>query len=110
MQQNVIDHVSIQCEKLSAETRLIEEGSQPFDSVDLTSLSAVKDFLHREQVMICLLFIFCCTLITLLTSGFFTLPYLTLHNFTLPSGFVQGDAGLSGSGKNLLAVLYYLFC
>lgn len=57
MQQNVIDHVRTQCEKLSAETRLIEEGSQPFDSVDLTSLSAVKDFLHHEQVIyVCFLF------------------------------------------------------
>ena len=50
MQQNVLDHVRAECEKLSTQTRLIEENSQPFDSVDLTSLSAVKDFLHHEQV------------------------------------------------------------
>ena len=51
MQQGVVNHVRAQCEKLSSQTRLIEEGSQPFDSVDLTSLSAVKHFLHHEQVM-----------------------------------------------------------
>lgn len=50
MQSDVIDYVRAQCENLSSQTRLIEERSQPFDSVDLTSLSQVKDFLHREQV------------------------------------------------------------
>lgn len=57
MQQNVVDHIRTQCEKLSTQTKMIEEKSQPFDSVDLESLSAVKDFLHHEQVITLFLFI-----------------------------------------------------
>ncbi|XP_066934822.1 utrophin-like isoform X2 [Clytia hemisphaerica] len=52
LQQNVLEMIKAQCEELSRNTRAVEERSQPFDSVDLTSLAAVKNFLHQEQKII----------------------------------------------------------
>jgi len=50
MQRGILDQVTSQSEALTKKAQQIEGRSRPFDSVDLTSLSAVKEFLHQEQV------------------------------------------------------------